>query len=174
MSDLYFDLPEHHYHLVPVASGHRGRMVAYRNIQSQVFAPMFAREGRKFNPLHPDHTRADNEPLVLYYRGYGIGAARLDLLPSPLIKAAAIRLVAIRYLRQRKGYGRILMERLEKLARERDIALLLLNAHDEPGYSAVGFYEKLGYTACSWEDPAGSKSNRVQMGKLLRPRSGGL
>jgi len=164
-----FRLDSHGYMLVAAREVHHGAMRSYESIGGQVFGPIFAAEGKTFNPRHPDNENPDNTPLVLYYKDRSIAAARLDLLPSPVVKTATLRLIAVRPSHQCKGYGRILMQKVEEYAQDQEIAVLALNAM----HGATGFYRKLGYQNCAWDD-LGLPSRHIQMAKIIPPRAKGL
>ena len=131
---------------------------------------LFLPERKIYNRKHAGDKKDGNRTFALWTRNRIIGTARLDLLDSPIVKTAAIRLLAIRRPYQGQGAGRYLMQTLEEFARNKDIDLLVLNAR----LTAVDFYIKLGYVECSWRDP-GRLSGSLSMGKLLTPRIvGGL
>jgi len=134
----------------------------YHTIRKQ---ELFDAKGRiNYDPNHPDEHRAGNVPLLFIADGIGIGTARLD---TRSIDTGVVRLVSITRAEQGKGYGRILMDRLETLARKKEFSKLFLNAAPE----AIGFYERLGYVRDSW-DPSeltGISEDSVQMSKALFP-----
>ena len=67
-----------------------------------------------------------------------IGVGRLQFNTE---KEAQIRYMAVAKEVERQGLGRIIIDALEKKAKEKNITSIILDAR-EP---AVGFYEKLGY-----------------------------
>jgi len=129
-------------------------------------AELFDARGRGYvyNPNHPDEKKLGNYPFLLMVSGQGIGVVRLDHLPSPIIKTAAIRLVAITQTEQGRGHGRALHNEVERLALKQGVSLLVVNA----AVRAVGFYAKLGYARHVWDDPSkGLDAAFVQMAKLI-------
>lgn len=120
--------------------------------------------GQLYNPRHPDESKQGHFPLLLLADGNPVGTVRLDHLPSPTIATAAIRLVAITRKEQGKGHGRVLNERVEMLARNQGVSLLVVNAI----HTAVGFYKKVGYVPCAWKDTGqGLDDNITQMVKII-------
>lgn len=76
--------------------------------------------------------------MVLADSGELTGVARLQF-NSPQV--AQVRFVAVANDAQGKGVGRLLMEHLEKIAREKGATELILDARE----NAVPFYEKIDY-----------------------------
>ncbi|QDT74864.1 putative N-acetyltransferase YjcF [Lacipirellula limnantheis] len=70
--------------------------------------------------------------------GEAIAAGRIQL-NSP--EEAQIRYMAVAESRRGEGLGRLIVRRLEEIARQRGAKYAVLNARDE----AVGFYRALGY-----------------------------
>ncbi|HKA35579.1 MAG TPA: GNAT family N-acetyltransferase, partial [Thermoanaerobaculia bacterium] len=77
---------------------------------------------------------------------------------------ARIRQMAVSPLHQRKGLGQRLMAGIERDLRARSFTTLVLNARK----SAVGFYEKLGYTEVG-EEFVDLTVPHVKMSKSVRP-----
>jgi ribosomal protein S18 acetylase RimI-like enzyme len=76
--------------------------------------------------------------MVLADSGEMLGVARLQF-NSP--ETAQVRFVAVADKAQGKGVGRMLMEHLEKIAREKGAAEVVLDARE----NAVPFYKKINY-----------------------------
>ncbi len=62
-------------------------------------------------------------------------------------KTVRLRQMAVSSVLQGKGIGRVLMSFAENIARDRGYRRLVMHARK----SAVGFYEKIGYTICGEE-----------------------
>lgn len=110
--------------------------------RSELFDP----RGRAslYNPINADEYRPNHYPLLLKFGGAGVATARLDVRYD---RSAVVRLVAVVEEAQRKGHGREMMERVEKLARSKGARTLNVNAD----IGALGFYEKLGYVSHPWD-----------------------
>lgn len=155
--------PIRNYALLTIVNATEQDVQAFHDIRH---AELFAGRGIEYNPKHPDDWNINRKRLVFYLNKKVIGVATLDLLPSPIIETAALRLVAITRNEQGKGHGRVLMQKIEEFARRHDTQLLLLNAR----LATVIFYEKLGYQLCEWRDNKRESSGVRPMAKLLLPR----
>jgi N-acetylglutamate synthase-like GNAT family acetyltransferase len=80
-----------------------------------------------------------------------------------------VRLVAIATDVQRRGHGRVLSALVENYARSLGLRILLVNAAPE----AVGYYEKMGWRAHSWDEAelTGIAAGSKQMIKAISPGS---
>ena len=79
-----------------------------------------------------------------------------------------VRLVAIAIDMQRRGLGPVLAALVEAYARRLGLKRLYVNAATE----AVGYYEKLGWRTCIWNEAElpGTASDSTQMSKdISRP-----
>jgi N-acetylglutamate synthase-like GNAT family acetyltransferase len=121
-----------------------------------------ARGRSRYNERHPDEYLAANHPLLLKLDGRPIGTTRLDDLGD---RRGVVRLVAIAADIQRRGHGRVLSALVEDYARRLGLKALLVNAAPE----AVGYYEKMGWRACVWDEAelTGIASECKQMTKSL-------
>lgn len=68
-----------------------------------------------------------------------IGVGRIHLNSS---KEAQVRYMAVKKGLQGKGIGLKILQRLEKIAKQKNAKYVILNARE----SAIGFYEKQGYS----------------------------
>jgi GNAT superfamily N-acetyltransferase len=125
---------------------------------------LFEARGRYgiYDANHPDDANPGNEPLLLWLDGRPIGTARLDSFGDGL---GVMRLVAIRAPEQGRGHGRKLDEMVEQRAHARGMHTLYVNAAP----TAVGFYERTGWTRYVWseEELAGIAADCVQMRKQI-------
>jgi len=80
-----FRLDSHGYMLVAAREVHHGAMRSYESIGDK-FSPHFRSRGKNIQSATSGQRNPDNTPLVLYYKDRSIAAARLDLLPSPVVK----------------------------------------------------------------------------------------
>ncbi len=116
------------------------------------------RAGRPY-PAEPKHLDPDRLALVLVYRGTVVGTVRLDRLDETRV---ALRHVAIDPARQGEGHGAQLIDMAEALASTQGAVEVVLHAVA----SSVTFYEKLGYRAVDWNEPA-EHATSINLGKLL-------
>jgi N-acetylglutamate synthase-like GNAT family acetyltransferase len=115
-----------------------------------------------YDERHPDEYLAANHPLILKLDGRSIGTTRLDDLGD---RKGVVRLVAIATDVQRRGHGRVLSALVEDYARRLGLKTLLVNANPD----AVGYYKKMGWRACIWDEAelTGIASECNQMTKSL-------
>jgi N-acetylglutamate synthase-like GNAT family acetyltransferase len=146
------------YELVEVAGENEWR--DYHAIRREVLWEARGRTG--YSDKHSDEYVPANRPLLLKLDGRAIGTTRLDDFGNG---TGAVRLVAIIAGLQRQGHGRKLAELVEAYARDRGMTRLFVNAAPE----AVGYYEKLGWRRCRWDEAelSGIASGAVQMTKNL-------
>jgi N-acetylglutamate synthase-like GNAT family acetyltransferase len=115
----------------------------YHSLRSRVLWE--ARGRSRYNERHPDEYLASNHPLLFKLDGRSIGTTRLDNLGD---RRGVVRLVAIAADVQRRGHGRVLSALVEDYARRLGLKTVLVNAAPE----AVGYYEKMGWQACIWDE----------------------
>ena len=115
-----------------------------------------------YDRQHPDDFTPKNRPLLFKRDGRPIGTIRLDDLGNG---KGAVRLVAITHAEQGKGYGRVMGKMCEDIARAGGMHVLYVNAAPE----ALGFYEKTGWQAYSWDpdELVSIAADCVQMRKVL-------
>ncbi|ARP99195.1 GNAT family N-acetyltransferase [Pseudorhodoplanes sinuspersici] len=121
-----------------------------------------ARSRRDYDSAHPDEIKPNHFRLLLKCNGIGVATTRFDLLGDGV---AALRLVAVTRAEQRRGYGRVLADLIEALARQKGISKLVVNAAPD----AIGYYERMGFVREAW-DPAelvGISADSIQMAKYL-------
>lgn len=135
---------------------------AMHDIRRRVlFAPRRHRMEIDYDENHPDDRAEGNVPHILMLDEKPIGVARLDLRGQ----AAMVRLVAIEPDEQGRGYGSLMERMLTEKAWELGVKQLRVNAAPD----AVGFYEKSGWRAESWDpdELVGLAADAVQMVKDL-------
>ncbi len=123
---------------------------------------LFNAAGQLYDAHRPEEQAPDRYPLLLRWKGKGIATTRLDVHARGM---AIVRLVAVAHVHQGEGHGRVLANMVEAFARTKGATKLYLNARP----SAVGFYERLGYSFEDW-DPAeltGTRDRCRQMSKVL-------
>ena len=97
-------------------------------------APWYEPEGSEKDEIEDECFHV----MICDERNQCIGVGRLQFNTST---EAQIRYMAVAKKLERQGLGRIIIDALEKQAKEKNITSIILDAR-EP---AVGFYEKLGY-----------------------------
>jgi N-acetylglutamate synthase-like GNAT family acetyltransferase len=132
----------------------------YHSLRRLVLWEARGRSG--YNERRPEEYLAANHPLLLKLDGRPIGTTRLDDLGD---RRGVVRLVAIAADIQRRGHGRVLSALVEDYARRLGLKTLLVNADPE----AVGYYKKMGWRACVWDEAelTGIASECKQMTKSL-------
>ncbi|KQU99134.1 GNAT family N-acetyltransferase [Devosia sp. Root105] len=134
---------------------------AMHRIRLEVLFTAERHPGLVYDRAHPHDTEPTHSKFVLMHDGVPIGTTRLD----PRGEGGIVRLVAIVPPLQRQGHGSVLETLLIDYARARGMKRLWLNAARD----AVGFYEKLGWTAEVWDEVelATFAHNCVQMTKPI-------
>jgi N-acetylglutamate synthase-like GNAT family acetyltransferase len=146
------------YELVKVATEHDWE--EYHALRRRV---LWEARGRSdYDPTRPAERAATNHPLLLKLDGRPIGTTRLDDLGDG---RGVVRLVAIASDVQRQGHGRSLSGLVERYAQQLGLHTLLVNADPD----AVGYYEKIGWRDCTWDEAelTGIASGCTQMAKSL-------
>jgi GNAT superfamily N-acetyltransferase len=117
---------------------------------------LFEGRGRMgvYDENHPDDRAPGNHPFLLLADGTAVAAVRVDLFPDA--NRAVFRRLAVRAPLQRQGYGRALMARAEKFARDQGCRHFV--AHVAP--DAIAFWERLGY--CVTADQAAGTDPRME------------
>ena len=134
---------------------------AMHRIRLEVLFTPERHPGLVYDRAHPHDTEPTHSKFVFMHDGVPIGTTRLD----PRGEGGIVRLVAIVPPLQRQGHGSVLETLLIDYARARGMKRLWLNAARD----AVGFYEKLGWTAEVWDEVelATFAHNCVQMTKPI-------
>ncbi|KQW81274.1 hypothetical protein ASC89_05465 [Devosia sp. Root413D1] len=134
---------------------------AMHRIRLEVLFTAERHPGLVYDRAHPHDTEPTHSKFVFMHDGVPIGTTRLD----PRGEGGIVRLVAIVPPLQRQGHGSVLEALLIDYARARGMKRLWLNAARD----AVGFYEKLGWTAEVWDEVelATFAHNCVQMTKPI-------
>ena len=130
----------------------------YHSIRREV---LWEARGSKsvYNPHHPDEYLPNNHPLILFVGEKAVGVVRVDLREE--MEEAIFRRVAIRAEDQRRGYGTILMDRVEAFAAGHGCVKFVANV----AVDAIPFYLKLGYRL----DP-GSPENDERNPRMVKER----
>jgi N-acetylglutamate synthase-like GNAT family acetyltransferase len=146
------------YELVKVTT--EGDWREYHSLRRDVLWDARGRTG--YDEKHPDEYLPANYPLLLKLDGRPIGTTRLDDLGD---RRGVVRLVTIAADVQRRGHGRILSALVEDYACRLGLKTLLVNAAPD----AVGYYKKMGWHACVWDEAelTGIASDCEQMTKSL-------
>lgn len=90
-------------------------------------------------------------------------------LNKPHYPALDIAYLAVKQDMQGKGIGQLVIEAIHQRAQQQDFAgcqFLTVEALKMPGYSAVGFYEKCGFSPCEYPNP---NKNTLRMYRTLYP-----
>jgi len=134
---------------------------AYHAIRRQ---ELFEARGRYgiYDPDFAGEFLPGQHPYLLKHHGKPIGTTRLDIRDDA---SAVFRLVAITASEQGKGHGRVLAQLVAAQARAHGARTALVNA----AASAVGYYEKTGWTRHVWDaaELAVRDSDCIQMRKSL-------
>lgn len=117
---------------------------AMHRIRLQVLFTAERHPGLVYDRAHPHDIEPAHSKFVLMLDGAPIGTTRLD----PRGEGGIVRLVAIVPHLQRQGHGSALEALLIDYARAHGMKRLWLNAARD----AVGFYEKLGWSAEVWDE----------------------
>jgi N-acetylglutamate synthase-like GNAT family acetyltransferase len=139
----------------------------WRDYHSLRRAVLWEARGRSgYDEHHADEYLSANHPLLLKLDGRSIGTTRLDDLGDG---RGVVRLVAIAADSHRRGHGRVLSRMVEDYARGLGLSTLLVNATPD----AVGYYDKMGWHACVWDEAElkGVASDCKQMVKSLLQNS---
>ena len=101
---------------------------------------LFERRGKgsTYDPNHPDERRPGHHPRMLWRDDEPIGVLRIDIDGE----VATFRLVAIREEHQRKGFGRLMLDKAEEFARIRGCRRVESHAF----VGALTFYERCGFS----------------------------
>jgi predicted GNAT family N-acyltransferase len=110
----------------------------------------------------------DDDPATVHLVAYdgteAVGAARLRPYDDAE-RVGKVQRVAVRADRRGEGWGRDLMARVERVARERGYERLVLDVQTH----ARGFYERLGYTVDDETEFMDAGIPHVAMGKRVEP-----
>ena len=90
-------------------------------------------------------------------------------LNKPHYPALDIAYLAVKQDMQGQGIGQLIIEAIHQRAQQQDFAgcqFLTVEALKIPGYSAVRFYEKCGFSPCEYPNP---NKNTLRMYRTLYP-----
>ena len=149
------------YELRPVATPEeRAAMHAIR--RATLFKPGRHHGDVVYDDNHPHDRDPANQCFLLMLDGEPTGVVRLDPRGAD---GGVVRLVAIVPQGQGRGHGRAMSGLIDTEARSRGMRKLHVNAHG----SAVGFYEKTGWSREIWDtgELVGIAAHCVQMTKFL-------
>lgn len=127
----------------------------HRIRKEQIFDPINV----EYNPDHPSITKANHYHFVLYKGVKIVATTHIEFLNE---NETALRSLAVDYLQQNKGFGKYMIQFLEKWLRSQNIKVLKM--HVRP--SAETFYRKLGFVDIEFNDISIQK-NYVDLGKML-------
>jgi GNAT superfamily N-acetyltransferase len=134
---------------------------AMHRLRLEVLFTPGRRPGLVYDRAHPHDTEPTHAKFLLLLDGTPIGTTRLD----PRGDGGVVRLVGIARHLQGQGHGSAMEGLVVDYARARGMTRLWVNAIN----TAVGFYEKCGWTPLGWDDVAvGAQGDDiVQMTKPL-------
>ncbi|MCC8377371.1 MAG: GNAT family N-acetyltransferase [Rickettsia endosymbiont of Graphium doson] len=127
----------------------------YHRIRAeQIFDPINV----EYDSNHPSIT-ANHYHFVLYKAKEIVATAHIEFLNET---QAALRSLAVDKPSQNKGFGKYMMQLLEKWLKDQNIKILKMHAR----ISAEAFYRKLGYIDMEFNDISIQK-NYIDLGKML-------
>ena len=126
---------------------------------------LFEEKGRVnvYDPNHADEYLENNHPLLLKFKGDGIGTTRLDDRKDG---TGIVRLVAIKSAMHGHGHGRKLSQLTQEYAKTLGMNTLYVNAAPE----AIEYYKATGWKPFPW-DPSeltGIAKDCIQMSIALQ------
>ncbi|ABE04568.1 hypothetical protein A3306_07355 [Rickettsia bellii] len=128
----------------------------YHRIRAeQIFDPINV----EYDHNHPTITANNHYHFVLYNDIEIVATAHIEFLNK---NKAALRSFAVDKLSQNKGFGKYMMQFLEKWLRDQNIKVLKMHSR----ISAEAFYRKLGYIDMEFNDISIQK-NYIDLGKML-------
>ncbi|WP_341789018.1 MULTISPECIES: GNAT family N-acetyltransferase [unclassified Rickettsia] len=128
----------------------------YHRIRAeQIFDPINV----EYDSNHSTITANNHYHFVLYKAKEIVATAHIEFLNK---NEAALRSLAVDKLSQNKGFGKYMMQLLEKWLRDQNIKILKMHAR----ISAEAFYRKLGYIDVEFNDISIQK-NYIDLGKVL-------
>lgn len=113
----------------------------------------------EYNPNHPSVTATNHYHFVLYKGKTIVATAHIEFLNE---NEAALRSLATDKPYQKQGFGKYMMQFLEKWLVNQNIKLLKMHARP----AAEAFYRKLGYIDMEFNDTSIQK-NYIDLGKVL-------
>ena len=113
-------------------------------------------------PSIPDERDPANHPLVFLLDGQVIGTIRIDIKPGGL---AVFRLVAIDDAWQGHGFGSVMLDKAEALARAYGAETICLNSVTE----AYHFYLRHGFAPERWAGCTGNPTEIPVVKHLSEP-----
>ncbi|WP_395477397.1 GNAT family N-acetyltransferase [Rickettsia endosymbiont of Pantilius tunicatus] len=128
----------------------------YHRIRAeQIFEPINV----EYDTNHPSITASNHYHFVLYKAKEIVATAHIEFLNE---NEAALRSLAVDKPHQKQGFGKYMMQLLEKWLRDQNIKILKMHAR----ISAETFYHKLGYIDMEFNDVSIQK-NYIDLGKVL-------
>jgi GNAT superfamily N-acetyltransferase len=118
-------------------------------------AEIIARVELSFNPVAVGRLIGQRQVFVAEIDGHIVGTASLD--------GEALRTMFVAPRAQGRGIGRLLVQRIEMVARERGLAVLIVPAT----VTAEAFYARLGFTAV--RDTYYGDERTIVMERVLLP-----
>ncbi len=112
-----------------------------------------------YDPNHPTITLTGHHHFILCKGMETITVAHIDFLNET---EAALRSLATDVPFQSQGYGREMMDLLEKWLKKQNVKILKMHAN----LRAEHFYRKLGYVETTFDDPCISQEY-INLGKVL-------
>lgn len=114
-----------------------------------------------YDPNHPTMSNQNHSHLVLYQGILIIGVAQIEFCTQ---EYCILRTIAIDSKMQKNGYGKYLLQLIEKWIQYKNIKNIYLNTDN----SIAPFYKKLGYNEITFPDPHGlNLEYKIQLGKNL-------
>lgn len=127
----------------------------HRIRREQIFAPINV----VYDENHPTITAENHYHFVLYKRNKIVSVTHVEFLNQ---MQASIRSLATDEPYKRNGYGRYIMQLVEKWIKSQGHNIIKLHANP----NAEKFYRKLGYTDMEFDDVSISKDT-IDLGKII-------
>jgi N-acetylglutamate synthase-like GNAT family acetyltransferase len=127
----------------------------HRIRKQQIFDPI----GIIYDHQHPTLTEPGHHHFILCKGVTVVTTAHIEFLNA---EEAALRSLATDADLQSQGYGKQMMYLLEQWLKHKKIKILKMHAR----LSAEGFYRKLGYQECDFDDRC-IQQHYINLGKIL-------